>query len=63
MTFTRRTLALALVPAAPAQEDPPPPANAEEELQRAREQVRRNAGMVSQYVVPMATEPACQFKA
>ena len=65
MKMTRRSVALGLLApaAAPAQPSPPLPADAEEELRLAREQVRRTAEALAKQAVPMATEPAFQFKA
>ncbi|MGP8246601.1 MAG: hypothetical protein ACLQVN_19040 [Bryobacteraceae bacterium] len=70
--FTRRKLAAVLAPAAlvsamPAQDSASSaaesPASPAEELRIARERIRNNAGAVAKVKLPMATEPAFQFKA
>ncbi|HEY1221511.1 MAG: hypothetical protein ABSE42_03120 [Bryobacteraceae bacterium] len=63
MTLTRRQLAAALAPAvalsgAAAQ----PAAAADEELRAARNRVKTNGETLAGVTVPMATEPAFQFK-
>src|SRR6185369_7404674 len=66
MKITRRRLAAAIIaPAALLAQTPPPPipANAEEELAAIREQNRRNSQALDEISVPMAVEPAFQFKA
>ena len=66
MKITRRGLATAIMaPAALLAQAPPPPipANPEEEMTAAREQNRRNAQALDEFRVPMAVEPAFQFKA
>ena len=65
MKITRRQLAkAALAPAALAAQTPPPiPANAQEELAAIREQNKQNAQALDKVSVPMALEPAFQFKA
>ena len=73
--FTRRKLAAALAPAVlssalalnrPAQ-NPAPSADSQagpaEELRIARERIRNNADALAKVKLPMATEPAFQFKA
>jgi hypothetical protein len=64
MKFTRRNLPATLLgtAAAVAQTPAPLPATAEEELKAAREQVKRNAETLAKHAMPMATEPAFQFK-
>ena len=66
MKLTRRKLAVALVTAAaaPAQPSQPVPAPAPDgDLQAARERLLANARVLAATPVPMATEPAFQFKA
>jgi hypothetical protein len=68
MKLTRRQLAAgaAAVMAARAQTPaPPPPANPspQAELQNARDQVKAMALLLSQFPVPMTTEPAFAFEA
>ena len=59
MQLTRRKLALAvLAPAATAQTPGPV-----DEVQAARDRIKTNAGLISKVDLPMATEPAFQFKA
>jgi hypothetical protein len=65
--FTRRELGAALSTSAVllAQAQPSPqalPANAADELQASRAQLRENAGLLDQFPLPMATEPATAFK-
>ncbi len=64
MKITRRQLAaVSLAPAALAQTPPSATPESEEELLKAgRESVRRNAEALAKYPLPMATEPAFQFK-
>lgn len=69
MKITRRAMAAVLAsvgaqaqtPAGPQQ--PPEPASPDAELQSAREQVRANVTALSQFEIPMSTEPAFEFKA
>ena len=63
--MTRRELVLVSSAAVVAvgQELPPLPQNAEEEVKAAGEQNDRNARAVAAIALPMATEPACHFKA
>jgi hypothetical protein len=66
--ITRRTLAAALGPAAMASlieaQKPAPAADSPaEELRIARERIRNNADALAKVKLPMATEPAFQFKA
>jgi len=66
MKLTRRKLARAvLVPSAAAMAQTPPalPQNAGEELTAARARTKALGDALSQQNVPMATEPAFQFKA
>jgi hypothetical protein len=66
MLVTRRKLAVAALGSAAAlgQGPPPPiPQTPEQELEAAREQLRRTADALSRFALPMATEPACHFKA
>lgn len=70
MKITRRAIAVLLAslgaqaqtPAGPVTAIQPAPA-ADAELQSAREQVRANVASLSQFEVPMSTEPAFEFKA
>jgi len=66
MKITRRKLAAALAPAAllaqPTPQVPPIPANPEEELAAARALNQRNAAALDRFPLPMAAEPAFQFK-
>jgi hypothetical protein len=65
MKITRRKLATTLVSSAvaAAQTIQPVPSTPEEELKAARASNRRNAEVLQKFKVPMATEPAFQFKA
>ena len=64
MKLTRRQLAIALAPAAAlvrtAAAQPAPVADAE--LRAARERVRANGATLTRHALPMAVEPAFQFK-
>ena len=65
MKITRRSLAASAVASAAALAQTPTPAPAasdEELLQAAREQVKRNGEALAKFPLPMATEPAFQFK-
>ena len=66
MKLTRRNLAAAVLSAAavpaPAQTPPPQPA-ADDDLKTARDRLRANAAALADQKIPMATEPAFQFKA
>lgn len=70
MKITRRVMAAALAslgaqaqtPAGPVAAVQAAPA-ADAELQSAREQVRANVSALSQFEVPMSSEPAFEFKA
>jgi hypothetical protein len=62
--LTRRQLATALTSAAALAQTPSgPPATPEEELKAARDRVKANGAALARQEVPMATEPAFQFKA
>jgi len=61
MKLTRRELA-AVVAAAQAQ-TPQPAANPADELETARSRLKANSELLAGQPVPMATEPAFQFKA
>ena len=66
MKLTRRKLATAmLVPAAAAlaQTQPALPRDPGEELKAARDRAKSLGDAMAQQAVPMATEPAFQFKA
>jgi len=66
MKLTRRKLAATLVSATAlsAQQTPPtPPAAPDDLLQTARDRLKANAAALAATPVPMATEPAFQFKA
>ena len=62
--LTRRQLATALTSAAALAQTPSgPPATPEDELKAARDRVKANGAALARQEVPMATEPAFQFKA
>jgi hypothetical protein len=65
MKITRRRLGMAVIaPAALAAQAPPAiPSTAEEELAAVRQQNKLNAQALEKFSVPMALEPAFQFKA
>ena len=65
MKLTRRKLAATLVSATAlsAQQTQPPPAVAADDLQTARDRLKANAAALAATPLPMATEPAFQFKA
>jgi hypothetical protein len=65
MKITRRQLAAlaAAAVAAPAQVPARQPSAGEDLLKTKRDQMRANAAAVADVEVPMATEPAFQFKA
>ena len=65
MKITRRNLAalIATAAAAPAQTPALQPAASDDDLKTARDRMRANAAAVANQNVPMATEPAFQFKA
>jgi len=65
MKLTRRQLATVLAPAAAAlaQTSPAVPAAApDRELQAARDRLKNNSETLARQQLPMATEPAFQFK-
>lgn len=62
MKLTRRQLASTLTAGAALAQAPPPPPTAEADLQAARDRVKANAARLSAQAVPMAVEPAFQFK-
>jgi len=61
MKLTRRQLALTVALADAAAQQPA--AGADDELQAARNRVRANGDTLAATAVPMAVEPAFQFKA
>ncbi len=61
--LTRRQLAAAVAALPAARLPAQTPASDEDVLKQARDQVRRNAGLLSERQIPMATEPAFCFKA
>jgi hypothetical protein len=69
MKLTRRRLASTLlIPAAAAlaqtaQTPPALPRNPDEELKAARDRTKAIGDVLAQQAVPMATEPALQFRA
>ena len=66
MKLTRRKLAVALVTAAAAPAQPPQPVSVpapDSDLQAARERLLANSRALAAAPIPMATEPAFQFKA
>jgi hypothetical protein len=70
MKITRRAMAAVLASIGAQAQTPVPPALAvqpaaspEAELESAREQVTANVTALSQFEVPMSTEPAFEFKA
>jgi hypothetical protein len=66
MRMTRRELAASALASAAAMAQNPPPTTAEspeELLKAAREQVKRTGETLAKHRIPMATEPAFQFKA
>jgi hypothetical protein len=64
MKLTRRQLATALTSAAALAQTPSgPPATPEDELKTARDRVQANGAALAGQEVPVATEPAFQFKA
>ena len=64
MKLTRRQLATALTSAAALAQTPSaPPATPDEELKAARDRLQANGAALARQEVPMATEPAFQFKA
>jgi hypothetical protein len=66
MRFTRRRLVQAMAGSAAvaaAQTQPAPPATPDDELKAARDRLQANAATIQRQEVPMAVEPAFQFKA
>jgi|KBSSwiStaDraftv2_1062776.scaffolds.fasta_scaffold779718_2 hypothetical protein len=65
MKLTRRKLAATLVSATAlsAQQTQPQPPAAADDLQTARDRLKANAAALAATPLPMATEPAFQFKA
>jgi hypothetical protein len=64
MKLTRRKLASVLVAAtAGAAQQPPAPPTSDSDLQAARDRLQANAATLAKTPIPMATEPAFQFKA
>jgi len=64
MKLSRRELAVALTSAAALAQTPSgPPATPDEELKAARDRFQANGAALDKEEVPMATEPAFQFKA
>ena len=64
MKLTRRKLATALVSAtALAAQQPQPAAAPDSDLKAARDRLQANAAALAATPLPMATEPAFQFKA
>ena len=62
MKLTRRELASALAAGAAVAQTAPQPRSPEAELQAARDQLKTTLARLSMQAVPMATEPAFQFK-
>jgi hypothetical protein len=63
--FTRRELAVGLTASAVLLAQPPTqplPANADEELQAVRAQLRDNAAQLDKFPLPMTAQPAATFK-
>ena len=65
MQLSRRKLAAVLASATTlrAQQPPPAPADADPELKIARDRLQANARALAAANIPVATEPAFQFKA
>ena len=63
MKLTRRTLATVLVSATGLVAQQPPLAPADSDLKTARDRLQANAAALAATPLPMATEPAFQFKA
>ena len=67
MKLTRRRLAAAvltpLAAEAIAQTQPSPPGTPDDEIKAARDRMKSNSDTLSRQAIPMATEPAFQFKA
>ncbi|HTB14033.1 MAG TPA: hypothetical protein VK752_20815 [Bryobacteraceae bacterium] len=60
---TRRSLARMLAVAAAAPQAATPQTAADADLESARELLRTNLQQIAKVKLPMATEPACHFKA
>ncbi len=63
MKFTRRELAVLMAPAALATAQTAPPASPADELKAAQARLKAAADALAGHELPMATEPAFQFKA
>ena len=63
MKLTRRELAAALASTVAAAQSSPSPSTPQEELKAAQDRNRNAAEALAKMAVPMATEPAFQFKA
>jgi hypothetical protein len=66
MKLTRRRLATALLSATAVAAQQPPPVSApaaDADLRTARDRLQANAAALAATPLPMATEPAFQFKA
>ncbi|HUI53717.1 MAG TPA: hypothetical protein VLY04_02010 [Bryobacteraceae bacterium] len=63
MKITRRELAAAVVSATAMAQPQQRPAGPADPLQAARDRMKTNADALAKLAVPMATEPAFQFKA
>jgi hypothetical protein len=63
MKLTRRELAAAVSATAVAAQTEPRAANPVDQLQIARDRIKANGDLLAQQRIPMATEPAFQFKA
>jgi len=61
--LTRRELATSVLSTAAAQAMPQAPATADEELKAARDRLKAAGDTLAKQAVPMATEPAFQFRA
>jgi hypothetical protein len=62
MKLSRRSL-LALTGVALAQTTPPPPATPADRLEKARADNLKSAEKLTQFQIPMSTEPAFVFRA
>jgi len=64
MKLTRRQLATVLAPAVAlaGAAAPQPPAAPDDELRAARDRIRANGEALARHDLPMAVEPAFQFK-
>ncbi|HXK05475.1 MAG TPA: hypothetical protein VMS37_23930 [Verrucomicrobiae bacterium] len=63
MKLTRRKLALALFAAREMASRPAPQQPSDDDLKARRDLMRANAAAVAKVEIPMAAEPAFQFKA